>query len=373
MSKVVVLGVAGPQTDFIKLLKEKGHYVVGMSYRKEGVGLPFVDEFREINIIDKKCILKFVNENDVDVVYSVGSDLAMPSVGYVNDKVGKSGFVSEKIALTMIDKSMFRKFLAENNIQNIKFKVANTIEDLNDWNCFPAIVKPTDSQGQRGVNKANNEAELRAYFDEALKYSKSQTVIVEQFIDGKEISVNGYMYDGEMVYGFISDRRVVEEFSGGLVKGHDFPSKASGTEKEEALLLVKKVALRLGYNNGPIYFQMKYKGGHVYIIEGTPRIDGCHIWRLIKQRYGIDLLSMTTEHLLTGKIENLHVCKEPVGQRDVLDFFLGRPYAPFDYNKYSKGLDDNEYFEFYYKDGEIVRPVNGKAEKVGYCLKRMVL
>lgn len=370
MSKIVVLGVAGPQTDFIKLLKEEGHCVVGMSYRKEGIGLSFVDEFREINITDKESILKFVEDNNVDVVYSVGSDLAMPSVGYVNDRVGKGGFVTEEIALTMQDKSMFRRFLTDKNIQSIKYRVCKTISDLNDWDCFPAIVKPTDSQGQRGVNKANNKEELKVCFEEAYKHSKSQTVIVEQYIDGKEISVNGYMYDGELIYGFISDRRVVEGFSGGLVKGHDFPSKAADSEKKEALALVKNVAVSIGYNNGPIYFQMKYKDGHVYIIEGTPRFDGCHIWRLIKQRYGIDLLSIATEHLLNGKVDNMPVCKEPVGQRDVLDFFLEKPNSPFNKAKYDCELDGSEYYEFYYKEGEMVRPVNGKADKVGYCLKQ---
>ncbi|MDO5341875.1 MAG: ATP-grasp domain-containing protein [Bacteroidia bacterium] len=373
MSKIVVLGVAGPQTDFIKLLKEKGHYVVGMSYRKEGVGLSFVDEFCEINITDKEAILKFVEDNDIDVVYSVGSDLAMPSVGYVNDRTGRGGFVTEEIALTMQDKSKFRKFLSENKIQTIKYRASKTINDLDEWDCFPAIVKPTDSQGQRGVNVANNREELKACFEEAYKHSKSQTVIVEQYIDGKEISVNGYMYEGELVYGFISDRRVVEGFSGGLVKGHDFPSKAGDSEKEEALALVKKVSVSIGYNNGPIYFQMKYKDGHAYIIEGTPRFDGCHIWRLIKQRYGVDLLSIATEHLLTGGVEKMPLFEEPIGQIDVLDFFLEKPNLPFAENEYDSGLKGNKYFEFYYKDGEVVRPVNGKADKVGYCLKQIIL
>ena len=372
MSRFLILGTGSAQRDYVELLKQQGHYVVGFSYRHEGEALPLLDQFEQINIIDKEAVYQYALAHQIDVVYSVGSDLAMPTVGYVNDRMHNGCFVTEQIASLMQDKSLFRTFLRQHSIPSISFRIINTEADLTGWGIYPAIVKPVDSQGQRGVGRANDSNELRKLYREALTYSRTKTVIAEQYIDGEEISVNGFLYKGKLIYCFISDRRVVEGFTGGLVKGHNFPTKASQEEQRQAAQLVSQVAQAIGLADGPIYFQMKRQGGKVYIIEGTPRFDGCHIWRLIHQRYGINLLHMTTELLLTGSLQTIPAVVEPKKRADILDFYIQSPYTPFDETQcpiHPQAL----YRQLSYADGEQIRPINGKAEKVGYQLIQLTI
>lgn len=369
MKKIVVLGVGSAQADFIRVLKKHGYYVIGMSYKREGAALHLVDEFVLINIIDKERILEFMKLNNVESIYSVGSDLAMPTIGYVNDSLGFCSFVSERIAMTMQDKFLFRSFLKQNDIESLKFVSVTDEQELNSWDIFPVMVKPVDSQGQRGVEMVSDKKSLIDAFHVAKKLSNSKRVIVEEYIEGNEISVNSYFYKGCLKYIFISDRRVVEGFTGGLVKGHDFPANITDIHRNKIRNIVEQVASALHYTDGPMYFQMKYRDNDVYIIEGTPRFDGCHLWRLIEKRYGINLLEITMEHLFEGRISHFPQCNEPSNTKDIIEFLVQTPGTIFHQDVYKKDIKDACYVELYYNEGDIVRPINGKADKVGYVIK----
>jgi phosphoribosylamine-glycine ligase len=361
--KILILGIGSAQKDAIAMLKLQGHYVIGISFKKEGPALQLVDEFETIDIVDKEKVLSFAEENNVNLVYSIGSDLAMPTVGYVSSKLNRPSFVTEEVAGITQHKALFRAFLNENNISPINFKNAKNYHDLADWNQFPAILKPVDSQGQRGVIKVSDRNELESKFAYSQRFSRTKTVILEQFIDGKEVSVNGYMFNGELKYAFLSDRRVIEGFSGGLVQGHDFPTTMPEKQQTEARKMAQQVAHKLNYLNGPFYFQMIYNRENVFIIEGTPRFDGCHLWKLIKERYAINLLEIAFNHL-TGNEIHFPPIVEPLALKNSIEFFVQEPGTIFQSENFA--IKNENYSEMYYTDGEMVRPINGEMEKVGY-------
>lgn len=365
--RILILGIGTAQIDAINLLKDQGHYVIGTSYENEGITKTKVDEFSQINIIDKEKTLAFAKEKKVDMVYSIGSDLAMPTIGYVNQQLGLPSFVSEENADIMQNKPLFRSFLNSNGLGTIKYQKALNLSDLFEWDCFPSMIKPTDSQGQRGVSKVENRDELESKFSNSKSYSRTGTVIIEQFIDGKEISVNGYMVNGELVYSFFSDRRVLDGFSGGLVKGHDFPSAIPEKHELRAKQMIKEIAVKLNYFNGPLYFQMMYNDNDIFIVEGSPRLDGCHLWRLIYTRYHINLMELVFDHLL-GKHLDIIPVVEPKNLKHSIDFFTEKPGKTFNSIDYSESFKKSNYIEFYYSDGQIIRPVNGLMEKIGYCM-----
>src|SRR5699024_838453 len=120
---------------------------------------------------------------------------------------------------------------------------------------YPFIMKPTDSQGQRGVNIINNSEEYMALFEETQAYSRSGKVIIEYYIQGPEISVNGYVVDGELKYLTASDRETWEKYVG-LIHKHIVPANVLNEDSNDQLWnimnnLVKKIKI----NNGPIYAQ----------------------------------------------------------------------------------------------------------------------
>ena len=289
----------------------------------------------------------------------------MPSVAYASQQLGLPCFLSGCCAEIMQNKTLFRKFLAENKICAVPFMKAQTRNELSQWKIFPAIIKPADSQGQRGIFKVDAPQDLERAFEQAKLFSRTQTVIIEEFIQGKEISLNGYMVNGILKYSFISDRQTVNNNSVGIVIGHHFPSQMPQEFQTKAATMAQQVASKLNYLNGPIYFQMIYNESDVQLIEGAPRLDGCHIWRLIEHRYRVNLLDISIEHLLNNTPPNKEIA-ETGKQIDSIIFFLEEPGTVFNKEKYDYNRAENSYYELYYNNKETVRPVNGILEKVGY-------
>jgi len=369
MKKIfLILGVGNAQVDLIKRCKEYGYEVFGISYKEEGRGLEYIDHFKQINIIDKKEVLKYAQSISADVVYSVGSDIAMPTVGYVSERLGTPFFVDEKTAELLHYKGRLRQFLIEKHINPIAFKVASSLEEFSDWNIFPAIIKPVDSQGQRGVFEVHKPADLQKHFTKSQSFSRSRNVIVEQYIDGPEFSVNTFVQNGLIVYSFMTDRYVIKEkLPCGIIKGHGIPAKVDDWVREKTASLLQEVINALGIRNGPVYFQLKYTDVDVFIIEITPRLDGCHLWRFIKLMYGIDLLDLTIRQLERNSSPpqlDTNPTKPVQKQNLYLDFFHQKTGTQFQKVKSEK--ESCLYEEWYYKEGETVRYINGYLEKTGY-------
>lgn len=368
MKKALVLGTGNAQVDLIRYLKEKGWWVIGCSYRREGKGLQYVDQFEQINIIDIPGIETLACSQHVDLVYSIGSDLAMPTFAKVSTELGLPVFVDYKTASLLQNKVLFREFLMSQNISPVRHRMICSESDLEGWTYFPAIVKPADNQGQRGVFLANSMQEIRDRIEGTLNLSRSGTVIIEEYLEGSEISVNAFVVDKEVLFCEVSDRLVVEEFAGGIPKSHVLPAKTcSGDLLFKTKELVNRCVQALSIENGPVYFQMKLTNEGPKIIEITPRLDGCHIWRLIKLVGNVDLLDASVRLLTGDKSFALQMSDRFVHSH--LNFFFSPPDKEFRVADHP-APEGVSYLEYYYQDGETVRPINGALEKVGYYIER---
>ncbi|MBL8390560.1 MAG: ATPase [Candidatus Accumulibacter sp.] len=368
MRKALILGTGAAQVDAIRYLRNAGWWVIGCSYLRQGPGLALVHEFRQINIIDVPALEKLARDEGVELVYSVGSDLAMPTVARVATALGLRSFISPALADLTQNKVSLRDYLRCRDISPVSYRQLRRHADAAGWDCFPAIVKPADSQGQRGVCRAESMGELLACLDLALAASRSATAIVEELLEGPEVSANVFVVGGEIVVNELSDRLVVADFPGGIPRGHVLPAQsASDAARGAARALAARCVRALGIDNGPVYLQMKLTPCGPRIIEITPRLDGCHIWRLIREARGIDLLAASFQLLAD---EPLRALDGPPRADDLsLHFFLQAPGEPFSRAPHQPPRAPL-YSEFYLHDGHVVAPVNGHLEKVGYCLLR---
>lgn len=359
MKKILILGAGNAQIDAIEYCKNKGYKVYGCSYTNTDKGIPYLDEFEQINIIDIDAVAKYVKDNDIDLVYSVGSDLAMPTVSKVSEMLGLPHFVSYNTALTCNMKNKMRILLGDDFKGNVPFKVVENLEEAKDFQFYPAMMKPVDSQGQRGVCKVECFEDIEENFEKSVNYSKSKKVILERYLEGKEVSVNAYMKDGEVVFILVSDRVSFEEFPGGIIKKHLLPTSFS----KEVVSKIEDLAIRtmkkMEINNGPAYFQIKVVDDEPYIIEVTPRLDGCHMWRFINIYCGVNLLEMSFEHLFGNEI---HCSPEYKEGNYTLEFMCQPTHSKVLEHSVEPGI----YTKWYYDIGDEVRELNGYMEKCGY-------
>lgn len=369
--RVLILGVAPVQMDAILQLKEMGYETYACAKEKDGPGVEVADHFEKINILDIDSLIKFIKRNDISLVYSVGSDLAMPVACHISELLNLPHFVSEKTARICNNKDLMRTKMGNNFKGNVKFQVVKSEkEDIKLE--FPFIIKPADSQGQRGVRLVNNFEEYLKYFPESKQYSRSGLVILEQYISGFEISVNGYIVNGEIKFLIPSDRITWPQFTG-LIHKHIVPSeKLTRNEENELEHIVELACKKLGINNGPVYLQMKIEQGKPYIIEITPRLDGCHMWNVLEKFTGVNLLKLTFEHLLNGDTSELDNGIKDFKEKYILEFICQEPNTHADYNKYHEKVSNSLYSFNYYKQNDKIRPVNGKYEKIGYVIYKRI-
>lgn len=369
MARILILGTGNAQYDVLKRAQELGFEVYACSTPRPSHDLPFWTGYREINITDAAAVGAYAREIGADFIYSVGSDVAMPTVTQVSEELNLPHFISSETARICNNKQLLRQHLGHDFPGNLPFCILRDEADLANVDFFPVIVKPVDSQGQRGISQCREAAELSAAYHKALEHSRSKVVIAEKLLEEAfEISVNAYLYNGELLVFEPSDRISYSEFPGGIIKEHYLPSQRLTREQEEKVYsLVTRSLHKLSILNGPAYFQIMIEGDEAYLIEVTPRLDGCHMWHALYCHKGLDLLTASLEHLKSGKkpdftkaeARNHHVC---------LHFPCQPPETPL--NKARHQLPaDLLHLHWYYEEGEPLRRMNGYMEKGGYWIR----
>lgn len=368
-NKILILGTSNPQLDSIIYCQKRGLEVHACGHKKIGRGVKVADKFSIIDIKNKKEVLDYCEKNNIDYIHSVGSEMALPTVNYVSKELGLPYFLEPEVTDLSKDKTILRNRLGDDFLGNVDYMGIRNKHELSSWKSFPAVIKPTDGQGQRGVRKIDNVSEAKKYFDEVMSYSNKKKIIIEDYVDGPEISVNAFVIDGSLIFFQDSDRISFQEYPGGIIKEHHIPSKYSAEDEELKRILqmmTQEAVDRLSIKNGPVYIQLKLKDKkNPKLIEFTPRLDGCHIWRLIKYYSEADVLDATFQ-LLFGKKENALKALNEVDKdgKYFLEFMTEKPDNIVNKDKYN--LDDALFVDWYYDQGEKVREVNGFVERVGY-------
>lgn len=370
MRKALILGTGSAQYDAIKVLKELGWWVIGCSYRHEGRGLELLDQFELVDIRDHGAVEQLGRREGIELLYSVGSDLAMLAIAAVAPRLGLPTFVSYDTARRMNNKLHYRDMLTAHGLSPVLYRRISGRADLEGWTHFPAIVKPADNQGSRGVFRANSMADVLAGLDDSLRQSRSGDAIIEEFLDGAELSVNAFVLDSEVIFNEVSDRLVVPGSPKGIFpRGHGVPSEwCVGEDLRQTKEMVERAIAVTGIQSGPVYFQVRLSDDGPRILEATPRLDGCHVWRILKMVYGADLLDASFKWL-TGAAEAIDLKVRMDMGRHRKMFFLCPTGATF--HKADYPLPEKAFLpDYYYHDGEPVLPIHGTMEKVVYYFEK---
>lgn len=358
---ILILGAGNAQIDLIERCREWGMEIHGVSCCHTDPGIALLDHFEQIDILDVDGVESYIRRHRIEHIYSVGSDLAMPTISEAARRTGLNCFISPETAQICCSKQLMRSALRGSPYQ-VRHVICRRLPDAEGIDFYPVIMKPVDSQGQRGIFLCRSHADVQRYFAQSMAHSRCGALILERYLPGDEVSFSGYMLDGRRIFGMLSDRESFKEYPGGIVKGHRLPSVYSETPAETAILaLVDEAVKRLNILNGPVYFQIMIHQDHPYLLEVTPRLDGCHMWRLIRLYTGVDLLDMALRHLVSGTISvpqwfplvksarTAFVCRAP-DTAFVPEPQIGFPAVSRDY----------------YRAGEPVRRINGHMEKCGY-------
>ena len=288
--KLAIIGASYLQLPIVLKAKQMGVETHCFSWPEGAVCREISDYFYPISVLDKDLILKKCEEINIDGITTIATDMAVPTICYVAEKMNLiSNTYNSSIIST--NKSEMRKAFEKGNCSIPKFiEVSNSIINLEGFK-FPLIVKPIDRSGSRGVTKVNFEKDLSVAIEYAITDSFGKKAIVEEYIDGVEVSVETISYKGEHTILAITDK-VTTGPPHFVELAHHQPSSLSNEiqEKIESETIKCLNALNINFGAGHSEFKIT-PDGEVFVIEVGARMGGDFIGsHLVELSTGYDFL-----------------------------------------------------------------------------------
>ncbi len=185
--KLLILGASEMQLPIISRAKELNHYTIVADYNPNAAAFEYADEELVVSTNDTNTLLQIAKDKRIDGILTT-SDFPVRTVAIICDTLGLSGPTIDASVLCT-DKYKLRQHLKECGFKVPRFNAVNSKETLYDINYYPCVIKPVDSSGSRGVKKVNNIEELIDAYSYSIGNSRNGSVIVEEYIDGDEYSV----------------------------------------------------------------------------------------------------------------------------------------------------------------------------------------
>lgn len=292
MKRLLVLAAGILQVPVIKKAKEMGIYVIAADGDPKAVGLQYADKGVVVNITSEKDVLEVVKAENIDGVIHPCSEVSMNVMGRINDELGLSG-ITRKQAFQATNKHLMREAFEKLNAPSPMSFCFDDVQEA--WECFcskipdDGILKPSRNSGSRGIAKINKEVSRDKFdelFNRAMSESRDKSVMLEQFIEGPEFSVEIIVWNHYANVLTVTDKKTTGApyF---VEMGHNqpsvYPDDTVNKIKEAAILGVKA----LGVNNCACHAEIKVQDGAAYIMEIGARLGG-------------DFISTELTHLSTG-------------------------------------------------------------------------
>ena len=294
MKQLIIIGANNFQLPLIKKAKEMGLETHVFAWEDGAVAKNIADYFYPISITEKEEIFSLARKIKPQGIISIASDQAMHTVNYI---AGKMGLVGNSMQSTLhtTNKYLMRKKLSENGLPCPDFSKVDKTKKVTDKSIhYPVIVKPTDRSGSRGVSRVENENELKVAINRALEESFNKEVIVEEFISGREFSIEMISWHGEHHFLQITEK----ETSGPpyfVEKAQHQPAQLPDQIRLLVIEQVKKSLTVLGVENGASHSEVIINANdEIFITEIGARMGGDYIGSdLVQLSTGFDFLKET--------------------------------------------------------------------------------
>jgi biotin carboxylase len=275
MSRLLLLGGGILQTPAVRLAQEMGHEVFCFDARQNPPAAAAGAKCFPVDFGDSQKAIKQANilhqRYSFQGVMTLGTDHSY-TVSMIAAGLGLPSH-SPEAAFAATDKYTMRQRLLRAGLDVPGFALIEGCMELpRDLN-YPLVVKPSDSMGARGVVKVSNHKEFMEAFHEARKFSRSRRVVVEEFLDGPEFSLDGLVQGDQLELFGIADRRIALE-PHFVELGHKFPSSRPLDEQKAVKAAFWRGVKALGLDCGGVKGDVKFNKGRAYIGEIAGRLSG---------------------------------------------------------------------------------------------------
>ncbi|RPH34421.1 MAG: ATP-grasp domain-containing protein [Bacteroidales bacterium] len=368
MIKLLIVGASVLQIPAIENAKKKGLFVGVIDINPDAPGVKLADQFYKVSTNDIEGVLVAARDFKPNGIMTLATDMPMRSVAAVASELGLKG-ISTEVALKATDKVEMINCFKTNHVPHPWFKVIKSQSEFNEF-CNhilpPYIIKPNDSSGSRGVVLINNLAEAQNGFIYSKSASKSGIVLVEEFMQGPEVSVEIITVNGISTVLAITDK-LTTGAPYFVEMGHSQPSMLS----EEIQSNIRRVAINavkaIGINNSPSHVEIIVTKNGPKLVELGARMGGdCITTHLVPLSTGVDMvnasidLSLGIEPCIEKQFSKGSAIRYITSKEGIFQNTIGLDYV-------SK-MEGVKHLEIVKEKGDSVSSIKGSGDRVGYVI-----
>ena len=278
MKKVMIIAGGDWQIELVKKAKKMGCHVLCSNLYEDSPAFPYADICKVANVLDKEKNLEFAREYKPDAVLSDQSDIAIPTVAYINKALGLRG-ISPEMADIFTDKSMMRQWCKEHDIDIPDFKKCKTVEEAEQMleKHGKIIIKPIDSQSARGVFTITDITQLKEMFPITMSFTnRRKEIMAEEYMDGDEFTIDGLAVNGVHHPLCISIKKMFPDSKNVSMEqtySYSHPVYNYDLLRQTNKTLIEKTGLPCGLT----HTEYKFYKGKFYLLEMAARGGGSNL------------------------------------------------------------------------------------------------
>jgi biotin carboxylase len=377
VSSVLFVGAGRHQRRAIAQARERGLRVVAVDRNPEAPGLALADVSEVVDFADVDAVVDVARRHDVDGALTVSADRAVPVVAAVTERLGLPT-IGRDVAHRMTHKIAMRRTLAEEGIPQPPFAAVRNLAEGRaalETVGLPAVLKPVDSGGQRGLFRIETPGDLESHLHSALAESPGREAILEGFVEGTEMNGIVVVRSGDARMVTLSDRLRPEGAGFGVGWIHLFPASIHSDQLGLAERVAERSVAALGLRDGIAFPQLiASPDGGVSVVEVAARIPGGQMADLVRHAVGVDLVELALRFALGEPIPDV-VAVPRFSQPLAIRFLTASPgplptgtvtrIGPLDAVLGARGVVQAE---TYLTVGETIRPVRLDGDRRGYVI-----
>ena len=375
--KVLLVGAGRHQRRAIRRARELGAQVVAVDRNRDAPGLADADAGEVVDFTDVGAVTEVGRRHAVGGVLTVSADRAVPVVAAVAEELGLPG-IGRATAHLMTHKIAMRRRLADVGVPQPRFAAVRNLHEGRSALAtvgLPAVLKPADSGGQRGIFRLETADDLELNLHAALAESRSGEAIVESFHDGMELNGLVIVRGGDAELLTLSDRLRPPGVGFGVGWIHVYPSTLYGHALEQAEREAVRAVRALGLRDGIAFPQLIVSPrGDVRVVEVAARIPGGQMAELAKHAVGVDLVQIALRQALGLDVPD--ELARPQFSRPLAIRFLTAEPGPLKPGRVTSVGSLDPVFDapgvveagLYLQVGETIRPVRLDGDRRGYVI-----
>jgi len=375
---VLFVGAGRNQRRGIARLRELGAHVVAVDRNPDAPGLAEADAGEAVDFADVDAVAEVGRRHGVEGVLTFAADRAVPVVASVAERLGLPGIGSRSAHLAT-NKIAMRRELAEHGVPQPQFAALRTLAEAHTAARtieFPAVLKPADSAGQRGIFRVHSDDELAAQLALTLAASPSHEAIVEQFHEGREVNTLLVAREDDIRLVTASDRVRPDGVGFGVALAHVYPSAFFGDVLAEIERVAVAAVRAIGLRNGIAYPQLLVSDDAVRVVEIAARIPAGQMDEVPRFGVGIDLLEIALlqslgepvpDELVTPRFQQPLAIRFLTASPGPLPTGVVQSVGPLDKARAFPGV---ERVDTWLEAGETIRPVQTDGDRRGYVIAR---